>query len=487
MVVLINCKTDWFGKSNEFRKELWPVNINLGLLGLGSELKKTGIELIIRDELCDIVSDDEINSANTFVISVDFNSVKSAYSITKRINSLNKTAVIIWGSYGRGFFGKFVNSFPGYSVELSEVDYECFNTMTTVKLINAIESKIVSEYLRNASIEYGLCFKKEDGSTFIGNTTLEKEIYNPDYSLVNMEKYIDRTAVEVTDDRVMRRVAPIITGDGCPFKCTFCINSSSETPYIPAKIDNITDTIDMLVREYKVDLIWFQDDNFFANKKNYKAVFEHIEKNGYDFEWAAQGMVNYFTEDTMSNKDFTRIMKNCKWLGVGFENFNHEVRIQLGKTKATNKDLWELINKAKDKNFELAIAFIVGTPKETVKDILQTAKFIFDIKRFYPKFSITYQYFRPYPKTKEFDDIQKQYSSFRLPKTLQEYIEQDPYGGKILSMPWNSISKNLVIKFTRFSVATLYKEYISKGHKIIFWRVLSHTNELLLKIISKVI
>jgi len=390
MVVLINAKTEWFGNARDIRQ--WPINLNLGLLGLGSELIKRGISIIIRDQLSDPIKDNEIVSNNIFIISVDFNSVKSAIETTKKIIHFNKTAKVIWGSYGRGFFGKFTNSFPGFALDVTGVFAECYNTNDTINLVESIIKNKYIEYLNSIdNKKVGISFWKNN-KKILGNTKLEKTIYYPDYTLVDMEKYIYRTALEISDDKnKLKKVVPIITGDGCPFRCTFCINSSQNVPYRPAKIEDIINAIDYLNSKYNLDLIWFQDDNLFANKTLYEAIFQHIIKKNYKFKWAAQGSLIYLKN--IPNETLKTIMKNCYWLGVGFENYNKEVRNKLGKVGITNDDLWNLVRLAKKYNFEIAISFIVGTPEETIKDIINTAKFIFDIKRFYSKFSITYQLF----------------------------------------------------------------------------------------------
>jgi len=62
------------------------------------------------------------------------------------------------------------------------------------------------------------------------------------------------------------KVASLLTSRGCPYSCTFCHNSWKGLPFRQNSAQRVIDDIQYLVSTYKIDALFFCDDNLFADK-----------------------------------------------------------------------------------------------------------------------------------------------------------------------------------------------------------------------------
>lgn len=411
-ITLINPKSGWF------KGKYLPTNLSLGLLAIATELDKRGYGVQVIDEL-DVDFKERFNASFSdtaiYIISVDIQSVKKSLELSEHIKRRNGRAKIVWGSFWRGFFGKFVNMYPELALEPQSVD---FIALSDVDLINFISSDL--------SNTNGIGYKQN--SEKVVNYDISSEcLMDINYDLVDIEKnYINRVGLEVCTDKKSKRILPVFTGEGCPFKCTFCINSA---PYIKNKFvlkeaDKVINEIKYLKSRYNVSHIWFQDDNLFADKERIFKLFDYMAKQ--DIQWAGQGRVEYFNNSYLSDEYFLSIVKNCCWFGVGYETYSDRLRRAFNKGSVTTEKLLHVFNLCKRANIVIAIAFIVGMVDETTDEILQDAQFILKLKDEYQKTSVTYQPFRPYPGTGEYQKISEKYTPYQ-PSSIYEYIESSPF------------------------------------------------------------
>jgi len=463
-VLLTNLKSGWFSSED---KSDWPTNLNLGLLGLATAIKKLGVEIVLEDRLCDLKREHyDDPQIKLFFLSVDILSVKEAISVSRAIKAQNPKAIVVWGSFSRGFFGKFVDLFKGYALDCEEVDFECYSFIAALDLIQSFRKSGSGEHLLE-----GIAFRRDGKKEIRPQLKRDLQIFDIDYGLVDINKYIWRSGIEISGERRVRKVIPIITGEGCPNRCTFCVNSIKGIPLAFPKPEHTIATIDRIVDMYDPDLIWFQDDNFFAHKKRTLQLFEHIDRKGYRFKWAAQGRLEYF-DSYLTDDFFLNIVKNCEWFSIGFESASARLRDRIGKSGLTNEKLLRVVELTKQANPKtwLAIAFIVGLPDETRQEMIDTAKLILDIKRVHPRFSITYQIYRPYPETQEYINIGNRYGLDFMPKNLQEYLEKDIYSG-LYPYPWIDKDQRDVIDFSSLLINLANRQPKCTGFKKVLMEI----------------
>jgi radical SAM superfamily enzyme YgiQ (UPF0313 family) len=167
------------------------------------------------------------------------------------------------------------------------------------------------------------------------------------------------------------KVATIITGRGCPYRCLFCHNSIRSSFYRFNSAERVIREIEFLIDKYEIGALFSIEDTLFANKKRFKDICNLMKEKKIDLIWAGNARVNEVDLETL------RLAKDvgCKQVTFGFESGSQRVldALNKGTTVEQNKRAIELCRKV---GIIPQGTFIVGTPGETAKDIEATKRFI---------------------------------------------------------------------------------------------------------------
>jgi anaerobic magnesium-protoporphyrin IX monomethyl ester cyclase len=172
--------------------------------------------------------------------------------------------------------------------------------------------------------------------------------------------------------------AYLFTSRGCPYRCNFCASSRfwNEVRFFSA--ERVVSEIELLVNQYNSKFISFFDDLFVANKKRFFRIVDILEEKGLvgRAKFSCSLRANTVNED---------IVKGLKRMGVvsvgmGLESGNQRVLEWLkgsGITVEHNRQAVSLLNKY---GIMPNASFVIGSPDETRAEILETLKFIKEIK-----------------------------------------------------------------------------------------------------------
>ena len=99
----------------------------------------------------------------------------------------------------------------------------------------------------------------------------------PAFHLLDLEQVFKKTRHGLFQKG--QRILPIMGSRGCPNRCTFCCRvMGSRIRYRDTEL--LMKEIEAMVRNYDLDEIYFEDDNFTANKKRAHAILDSlIERN----------------------------------------------------------------------------------------------------------------------------------------------------------------------------------------------------------------
>ena len=166
----------------------------------------------------------------------------------------------------------------------------------------------------------------------------------------------------------------MFTSRGCPYRCTFCASSRFWDKLRFFSAEYLVEEIEMLVKEYKVEMISFFDDLFVADKVRLRKVVRLLkEKN-------LIGKVK-FTCSCRSNlvdKEMVKILKEMGMVsvGMGLESGNDKVLSYLKGATVKVKDNYRAVSLLKKAGIAANASFIIGSPEETGKQIMDTYRFI---------------------------------------------------------------------------------------------------------------
>ena len=169
-------------------------------------------------------------------------------------------------------------------------------------------------------------------------------------------------------------VLPVMTGRGCPYRCTYCCN----TPILEGWKTKKTflrkydpqDMVDELVRlrdKFNVGYFEFWDELFLSNLKFVRAFFAlYKEQLGLPFS------INSRVE--VMNEEFckTAAEAGCHTIWFGIESGDEEFRAKMLGRKMTNEQVIAAAENCKKAGINRLTFNIVGAPLETAENMRQT-------------------------------------------------------------------------------------------------------------------
>ena len=180
--------------------------------------------------------------------------------------------------------------------------------------------------------------------------------------------------------------AALYTSLGCPYKCSFCminiINRTKQGPNVTSQDSNtfrfwspefIIKQFDEIARQ-GVRNVKIADELFVLNPRHFEAICDLIIQRGYDFNiWA------YSRVDTCKPKYLAKLEKaGVKWLGLGIENPNNELRKEIHKEGFQDVKVLDLINNIRDAGINVGGNYIFGLPYDTKESMEATLQFAID-------------------------------------------------------------------------------------------------------------
>lgn len=183
----------------------------------------------------------------------------------------------------------------------------------------------------------------------------------------------------------------IVSGRGCPYKCSFCASSAMHGQKLRLRsAKNVVDEMEHLVTDHDIEMVAFMDDTFTLNKKRVYEICDAIKDRGLDNYWGCTARVDTISEDLL------KTMKDagCITMFLGVESADQQVLNQVNKKTNINriKKTFELTRKY---GMRTIASVVLGMPGDTKKSIKNTIKFVKILEPSYAVFSLA----TPYPGT----------------------------------------------------------------------------------------
>ncbi len=217
------------------------------------------------------------------------------------------------------------------------------------------------------------------------------DIPSPAFDLIDMRSYLEHGP---PFPGMKAPIMSMVTSRGCPFRCPFCHNSFRSYPPRWFSAQRIVDEILFFIREYGINSVFFNDDEFIVNKKRLKEVAALFEKHGINkrIVWGCQARVNSIDTETL------KLVKSmgCVVISPGFESAAPRMLefLKCGTTSVADNE--RALKLAEQEGITMGGSFIFGTPGETLEEMKQSVKWFEEHNEL--KF-IGINTVIPYPKT----------------------------------------------------------------------------------------
>ena len=324
---------------------------------------------------------------------------------TRKVKEMGYTT--IWG-------GMHTSVLPEIALTENSLDFAIMGDgeLPIIELLSELQKKIPD--FRKVK---GLAYKK-DGKIMINpkrEFLQELDLYSPAFDLIDVKKYFMNLFG-------LKKVFPVITSRGCPFRCAFCYNLAvNNMRWSTHSVEKVTQIVDYLKTEHGMDGIFFHDDNFFTEVKRAKQIVEAAK-----LPWSAEVRANVITQDVAEWMK----QNNCRMAFVGAESGSQRVLDYISKN--IKRD--DLINAARNlsgSDVTLDMSFILGFPTETKEERMQTFSTIAELQKINPRVNATVKVYTPYPGTPLYAESLK--LGFQPPKTNEDWAR---FNRETCHLPW---------------------------------------------------
>lgn len=162
---------------------------------------------------------------------------------------------------------------------------------------------------------------------------------------------------------------PVLSGRGCPFKCTFCYRMDEGIRL--RDNESIIDEVKFLKKEYGITYIFFSDELLMTSVERTINLCEDFIKTKLNIKWNCNGRLNYAKPEVL------RLMKQagCVFIKYGIEAMDDEVLKNMKKT-LTTKQIIEGVEATLDAGMSPGLNIIFGNIGDNKDTLEKGVKFL---------------------------------------------------------------------------------------------------------------
>ncbi|MGA1823480.1 MAG: B12-binding domain-containing radical SAM protein [bacterium] len=360
-------------------------------------------------------------------ISVLSAKVPSAFRVAKICKDLNQDIKVVFG-------GHHPTISPEECLSNDNVDFAIRGEgeFTFNELIHAINNSATDLHAIP-----GLSFKSEGN---IKHNEDRKAIENLDLLPIP-----DRSRILHANTYRPEQFSMIMTSRGCPYKCGFCGSQNMWGRKVRFRsIDSVIEEIKELRHKYSIKDFIIMDDTFTIKRKRVEEFCSALKKNRINIKWSCLSTVDLISDDIIV------LMKQsgCTKLMLGIESGNQRILDFINK-KITLDQIRNAVNILNRNKMYWTGAFMFGFPTETEKEMMDTLRFMKELKPNWANISI----FTPYIGT----DL---YNICRKKKLINEHVDYSKYTHQSHYIPFSekipperseALAKYLLKEFHRYN------------------------------------
>ncbi len=216
------------------------------------------------------------------------------------------------------------------------------------------------------------------------------------WDLIDVEEYFSkRVRASMNLHRKSRRVLPLVSTRGCPYRCTYCHDVFGKK-LRKRSVEHVLGEIKFLYEKYGLKEIEFLDDIFNLDKERAKAIFNGVINSGMKLGFS---FPNGLRADAMDEE----LVDKMKEAGVyrliyavesGSPRIQHLIKKNLNLEKAR-----QIIKYTAGKNISVGGFFMMGFLDETEEEVMMTIDFACKSRLHTAAFFIL----QPFPNTEIFN------------------------------------------------------------------------------------
>jgi anaerobic magnesium-protoporphyrin IX monomethyl ester cyclase len=402
-VLLFNPKSDFYA-------------MPLGLLAVGSALSTDRYEVSILDARIESRAEQTILEKARTAVAVGMTvfsgpSIGMALRLSRELKKLFPALPVVWGGWHPSIL-------PEQCIESGAVDAVVIAQGETTfrELLD-----VIHERDRWSDIP-GLCINSNGAAKRTSPRPLARMDQFPAarYELLDVENYFRHKGKRQIDYSSSR---------GCPYKCTFCADPIVyESKWTGFAAPRIVDELQYLHRQYRMDEVFFLDDDLFASLKRIQALAAEFVRAKIQFTWKGTARAD---ELCRLPEEFFDVLRasGCARINVGAESGSQRMLDRIKKQYRVDQIL-TAARRAARAGIALSYSFIAGFPGETESDFQATIDVFRTLRRESSTFEANVYFYSPYPGTELVQELEKK--GVRLPERLEDWDDFN------IDSAWNS-------------------------------------------------
>jgi len=397
------------------RDEGYP---NLGILYLAAHLKKNSdTDVKILDTQIERLSYNRLKkkvekiTPDIVGINVTSFTLMDAILTARIVKSIDENIKIVFG-------GRHPSIYPEETIS-SHVDFVVVGEgeITFTELVKSIGN---NKAVKNVK---GLVFRKGDRIIFTGSRKPLRNLDDLPFPARELTPY-KRYKHVMTKNKIF---TTMMSSRGCPYNCLFCDRSQGNI-FRARNPSNVVDEIEECL-SMGIKNIFMHDDTFTLDRKRAIRICDEILKRKLDAHLIIRTRAN------LVDKELLRKLRlaGCEKVHYGIESGNEKI-LKILKKGITREQVEKAVKITKENDMEVLGDFMIGSPGEKEKEILETIDFAIKLGLDYAFFSIT----TPYPATQLYKlglekglyhDYWKEFSKNPIidfqPKLWTEYLPEE--------------------------------------------------------------
>ena len=345
----------------------------LGLLAIGSVLKRAGHQVKILDLRISNSPDEELSSVmksfNPQVVGIGVMTIECKYGFidAAKVKKLNPDVTIIFGGPHCSHEPRFILNDPNVDLMVSgEGD------LTITELIDALEQG------RDIENIAGIAYKKNGSYIRTADRPVIRDLdkFDQEYDLINLERYFNfQSSMDFFPVFRNKRFLPLVTSRGCPFKCTYCHDIFDKSiQYRSPKA--VVDEIEYLINKYGAREFHIVDDVFNVNMKRAKLVLDAIIQKNLNIHISfPNGLrADFFDDELIDKMQRAGVYR----MALGIESGSQRIQDMIQKDLDINI-IYGVVEKLTRARMSVHGFFMLGFPSETRKEMEATIDFACDL------------------------------------------------------------------------------------------------------------
>lgn len=190
----------------------------------------------------------------------------------------------------------------------------------------------------------------------------------------------------------------MITSRGCPFRCSFCSRGIFGSHYRARFPHNIMEEIEILVKDYGIREVLFNDDVFTIDKRKTEVLCDLLAEKKLDFTWSCSTRVNLVDPPLLDKMRKGGCFAICYGIEAGDEDILKKIHKGFSLRDAGRAIQW-----TKEAGMETRASYILGFPGETKETIRRTIEVSLELDTDF----VIYNLISPMPGTEMYEEVKK--------------------------------------------------------------------------------